>query len=197
MKKIQKDLITSWENRLEAAAQSSKNGIYIYPVHPHLEITEEAIKSARLRNTLVNRIVELQSTQEMGLDMEIAYKGYPEKKRLIWRWFSDPDIFIKDTKEKDILRAYKNAIFIFSNMPLKDKDKKLKWFHLLPFYFIEQQGWTWLLRGTEGNKNRLVLVDRKGAIVSPQKLTKHNIEGGVDIFGNFPNFQNALKKLWK
>jgi len=121
MSKFDDDLRFGMENRLEVSAQLSKNGIYLMPVHPTLDLSGYLNFSKKEKNIIINRLMDTGTENGMGLDFELFTKGKTEKIRTLIRWFSDPDVYIKNASDANILPCYSEAIILYTNIPLKDK----------------------------------------------------------------------------
>ena len=193
--KLKDDLKSAMENRLEIAAQLSKNGLYFSPVHPTLDLSNYHIQNKEKRNTIINRVVDMGRRDGMGLDFLCSFNGHTEKKRIIIRTFSDPDIYVKNTSDGDIIPCYSNAILLYVNRPLEDKDGLVHWYRILDFPFIERQGWHWVKSKVKNNTNRLVLYN-KNKPIRPSSFHRYSIEGSKDLFNPIPDVWDAIKQLF-
>ncbi|MFA5652424.1 MAG: hypothetical protein WC933_03600 [Candidatus Paceibacterota bacterium] len=194
LSKLDKDWKNGLQDRLSVISQLIKNGIYFEPVHPCLKLLTAAEKKDL--NSVLNRILDRGRDDGMGLDADMSFNGHSEKIRVLFRWFSDPDIFIKETQNRDLLSSYDRAILIFLNNPRKDKNKEVKYYNILTFDWIKKQGWVWVLPNRKKNANRLILMDKKGKSIPAKTLTQYPINGGKSIFGKSKSIWDSLKGVF-
>lgn len=192
--KLKEDVETGRQDRLTAVSQLNKYGLYFEPIHPLLP--NFPLSEARKNNLILNRISNLKNNQEMGLDYFCHCEGFAEKKYCVIRWFSDSDIFVKNTKENKFIMQLQTATVTIVNNPRKNNDKKVTHFSVLTFEDIEKQGWVWIA-GRKGNKNRLVLNNRQGHVITPSDLGRYPLEGETVLFGEKRCFWETMKTLWK
>ncbi len=193
--KLQRDLETGFTHRWISAANINKKfsgGVELLPVHPHLKGLTPVQK--REYNTVYNRFIDSGDGQGMGLDFELSCEASTKKVRVLIRWFDDPDIYLKDSGERDLAKHYDKAVLLILNRPVHGQTTHYK---LLPLSGIYKLGYEWRKADRLNNSNRLILTNFNGQSIKPGSLHAIPVEGAKRIFGADLDIWTALKNLCK
>lgn len=186
-----RDVKEGWKRRLSLGSFLNGNGensILLLPVHPYL--TNLTPKERLNFNTVYNRLVSSMNGKNMGLDFDLTSNKSIKKTRVIIRWNTDPDIFIKDVSERDLQVHYKDAILLITDKP--NKAGKIKYYRIFPFSYFEKMGWMWV---EANNENRIRLYTKSGKIIKPSHITLYPVDGGISIFDSTPSIWKALEQF--
>jgi hypothetical protein len=194
--KWDRDWCNGIQDRLIVAAQLTDCGISINSTHP-LQSKQLPPTEKNKKNTTLNRIINQGGEDGMGADFIMKCIGSSKEIKVLIRWFTDPNIFIKDTLDSNLLPMYTNAIVLFVNKPRETKSGKVERYHVISFDFIKNKGWVWRPATYKDNTNRLILMNKKGKHILPQNLTQYSIKGENGIFEKNENIWNFLKTLFQ